>query len=179
MEVTAPSGDRYETTNSTYGMLWQTAPPFPASFTHSAPYRTLTNRAGVTNSQLPKVRLHFLYPTILSLFPTKPSALNRLRYNIISTSTFRLISLTNDHGVGQYRIGPLVSQVCRTSYIGDQAMLSVFYFLFSFIFFIIVIIISGRNKYEDCKFSPWIKPSIRCRQGIYHSLPLQWKFFTL
>ena len=46
--------DRYQTTNSTYGVGWETGQPFQQSFTQSEPYKTLAHGYRSTDPMLPK-----------------------------------------------------------------------------------------------------------------------------
>ena len=54
MYLASTRRDMYQTTNNTYGQNWQEGGPFPASFTQSTPYKTLTNTRTVKPEQLPK-----------------------------------------------------------------------------------------------------------------------------
>lgn len=55
MEVSAPE-EMYATTNTTYGIGWEAGQPFNKSFTHSTPYKSLTNRGEVKPTELPRDR---------------------------------------------------------------------------------------------------------------------------
>merc|ERR1712038_640064 len=54
MEISQPRESMYHTTNSAYGMAWQTADPFQKSFTQTPHFKALTNHRAVTDKQLPK-----------------------------------------------------------------------------------------------------------------------------